>query len=139
DNRGESRWAPFTSKKIGNRRRSITMTCSFGRRSRKAMPFAGLLVVSSHDLEGDLFWDDSWEIWHQETGLFMLELRAPLERVLVIATDLASKADWSIMNEHDVDSHPMRFNLMAFASGYPTKVVMPADDIDDDVPYRDQN
>ena len=62
--------------------------------------YGGLLIVPAYDDELG-FWPDSWAIWHQASGLDLLEVRASLERTMQVAGHLAKMADWPALGEPD--------------------------------------
>jgi hypothetical protein len=101
----------------------------------------GLVIVGAYDDEGG-FWPDSWAIWHQASGLDLLEVRASLERTMEIAGHLANMVDWQRLPEPDwVENDILRMQLQAFAAGYPelagnSGLMMPNSDLDTIVPYR---
>lgn len=89
---------------------------------RHGYAYCGLLIVPAHDDEGD-FWPDSWAIWHQASGLDLLEVRASLERTMEIAGHLANVVDWHALTEPDwMENAILRMQLQAFAAGYPEEL-----------------
>ena len=80
----------------------------------------GLLIVPAFD---DGFWPDSWAIWHQASGLDLLEVRASLDRTMEIAGHLANLADWPALAEPDwMENDLLRMKLQAFAADYPDEL-----------------
>lgn len=104
--------------------------------------YRGLLIVPAYDDEVG-FWPDSWAIWHEPSGLDLLEVRASLKRTMQIAGHLANMVDWQALAEPDwVENDILRMQLQAFAAGYPelacnSGFMMPDSDLDRIVPYRD--
>ena len=104
--------------------------------------YGGLLIVPAYDDEVG-FWPDSWAIWHQASGLDLLEVRASLDRAMEIAGHLANMVEWQRLPEPDwMENDILRMQLQAFASGYPELAgnggfMMPDSDLDRIVPYRD--
>lgn len=100
----------------------------------------GLLIVPAYD---DGFWPNLWTIWHQASGLDLLEVRASLERTMEIAGHLANIVDWQALPAPDwMENDVLRMQLQAFAAGYPELagnggLVVPNGDLDWIVPYGD--
>lgn len=101
--------------------------------------WAGLVIVYAYDAESGGFPPNQFEIWHQASGEFMLEVRASLERTQEIATDLGNVADWAALST--TDEMMLQARLMAFGAGYPGEVTVHNDwaeaaDLDRIVPYH---
>lgn len=77
----------------------------------------GLLVVPAYDNEVG-FWPDSWAIWHQASGLDVLEVPASLESTMMqIAGNLANMVDWQRLREPDwMENDVLRMQLPATCS-----------------------
>lgn len=84
--------------------------------------WAGLLIVHAYDCESGGFAPNHFEIWHEASGEFMLEVNASLERTQEIATDLASIVDWAALST--TDEMMLQATLMAFGAGYPGEVAV---------------
>lgn len=84
--------------------------------------WAGLLIVYGYDAESGGFTPNHFELWHQMSGEFMLEINATLERAQEIAADLANLADWAALST--TDEMMLQARLMAFGAGYPGEVVV---------------
>ena len=80
----------------------------------------GLLIVPAYD---NGFWPNLWAIWHQASGLDLIEVSASLDRTMEIAGHLANVVDWRALAEPDwVENDLLRMKLQAFATGYPDEL-----------------
>lgn len=100
--------------------------------------WAGLLIVHAYDGESGGFAPNHFEIWHEASGEFMLEVNASLERTQEIASELANVADWASLST--TDELMLQARLMAFGAGYQGEVAVYNDwtavaDFDRIVPY----
>lgn len=100
----------------------------------------GLLIVPAYD---DGFWPDLWAVWHQASGLDLLEVRASLDRAMEIGRHLANVVDRPALDEPDwMENDLLRMKLQAFAVDYPELAgnaglwVPPESDLDRLIPYR---
>lgn len=84
--------------------------------------WAGLLIVYAYDAENGGFVPNHFEIWHEASREFMLEVNATLERTQEIATDLANIADWAALST--TDEMMLQARIMAFGAGYPGEVAV---------------
>ena len=82
----------------------------------------GLLIVPAYDGESGGFSPDHFEIWHETSGEFMLEVTANLERAQQIAMALGGIADWAALST--TDETMLQARLMALGAGYPTEVAV---------------
>ena len=101
--------------------------------------WGGLIIVDAYDMEDSIFLPDQYEIRHQASGEFMLDVSGTLERTQEIATDLANVADWAALST--TDELMLQARLMAFGAGYPGEVDVYNDwtlaaELERIVPYR---
>ena len=101
--------------------------------------WAGLLIVYAYDGDSGGFAPNHFEVWHEISGEFMLEVDASFERTKEIANDLAKVADWGVLST--TDEMMLQARLMAFGAGYPGEVTVHNDwaeaaDLDRIVPYH---
>src|SRR5687768_12532742 len=79
-----------------------------------------LLIVPAHD---DGFWPNLWAIWHEASGLDLIEVSASLDGTMEIVSHLANVVDWSALAEPDwMENDLLRMKLQAFVAGHPEEL-----------------
>jgi hypothetical protein len=84
--------------------------------------WAGLLIVHAYDGESGGIAPNHFEIWHESSREFMLEVDASLGRTQEIAGALADVADWASLST--TDEVMLQARLMAFGAGYQEEVAV---------------
>jgi len=112
--------------------------------SGERLAYRGLTFQRESDYElWNTWFDDRWELAHQNSDEPVLLIRAEEDEAIVIATRLAEARDWSGDDAPDWLDLSLDPAILSIMAEYQGKVIIPAapipnrDEWEDDVPYGD--